>query len=304
MKQRLPDATQYVLQKKAKGIYASDSNLKQISKTGFLFLVVLFSYFHSYGQLATETFDSSIPPTWTIESTANGSIDWMHTPDGYTTGAAVVNPASDNIGQGNTASYYLITPQITAPANGQLRFFSKLSAMANPNTIFEVMISTASQPDITGFNVPIATLTTIAVGEYAEIVVDLPAGTNQGDQFYLAFVATNIQTGVFPSGISWFVDNVRVTEACNLLVNGIDVSDVTTTEATISWIATGADSYEIQIVPVGESPGNVGQEVTSNVYMATDLEGGAEYDVYIKSICADGIDSIWAGPFSFGTDKL
>lgn len=123
MKQRLPDATPRVLQKKSKGIYGSASNLKQITKAGFLFLFLLFSYFHSYGQLATETFDSSIPSTWTVNSTSNGLIDWEHTTDGYTTGAAVINPATDNIGQNNTASYYLITPQVSAPANGQLRFF-------------------------------------------------------------------------------------------------------------------------------------------------------------------------------------
>src|SRR5690606_29955107 len=161
MEQKLSDA-KTVFSRNDRG---NVQNFRFLNK-GIVVLLLSFFSFFGFGQMATETFNTAIPATWTVASTTGATTDWAHTADGYaagTGGAAVINPAE--AGQG----YYLITPQIVVPSNGELRFYSKLSATADPDTTYTIMASTSTQPDIVGFTTTIATLTGLSTSGYQEV---------------------------------------------------------------------------------------------------------------------------------------
>jgi Subtilase family/Secretion system C-terminal sorting domain/CUB domain len=76
----------------------------------------------------------------------------------------------------------------------------------------------------------------------------------------------------------------------------------TTTTATIGWSQnTGAENWDVQIVPQGAMPVNTGITTTSNPYTFTGLTVNTCYDFYIRSGCPNGFETIWAGPFTFCT---
>src|SRR5690606_15766165 len=56
-----------------------------------------------------------------------------------------------NIGAGNVAEGWLVTPQITVPPNGRLYFTARQTFATDYDTKYIVRISTTSQTDITSF---------------------------------------------------------------------------------------------------------------------------------------------------------
>ena len=274
---------------------------------GVITLLISFFSISSYSQLATESFEAGMPATWTQVQNIGGTTPWTTINDGYLGGnAAYVNPALDDIGQGNTAQYYMVTPQLTVPSNGEIRFYTKQGSIVDNGTIYEVKISTASQPDIAGFNVTLQswTETTLNVGSatnYEEKIIQIPGSIPVGLNVYIAFVAVNTQTGVAPSGDSWYVDNVRVIEGCQQVVQpNFTASNLTSNSATLSWTHPTATDFEIQVLPQGTSPGTTGIS-TLNSFNASFLSELTTYDVYIKTICDASTASAWAGPFTFTT---
>src|SRR5699024_7152039 len=119
-----------------------------------VFLLVLFSY-SVQAQLAEEDFESGIPSTWDIIHNDAASMDWEAVSgEGYQGSDAVkIDPALDDIGQGNTGEYFLVTPQLPVPSNGIIRFYTKIESDQDNGTQYEIRLSTSSQPDIDGFNV-------------------------------------------------------------------------------------------------------------------------------------------------------
>ena len=85
----------------------------------------------SFGQ-TTEYFDSGIPSNWVVKSnlaTPPINNNWISsaTGTGYgggTSKAASVNPAL-NTTTGTNANYFLISPQLVTPTNGEIRFYTK-----------------------------------------------------------------------------------------------------------------------------------------------------------------------------------
>lgn len=278
---------------------------------GFAIVFFLLFSLSGYSQLATESFESGIPSSWSLFQNSFGTTSWSSSSDGYQGGkAAVVNPASENIGSGNTAEYYLVTPSVAVPANGEIRFFTKQGNASNNGTVYQLRLSTASQPDIDGFSVVLQTwteddLNTISPTEYEEKVVVIPSSIPVGLNVYIAFVAVNNQSGNDPSGDSWFIDDVRVIETCPSIAS-YDVSFANTTlnSTDVNWVNPSATDFEIQRVPAGDAPAQNGTLVSAPTYSFSSLPPGTSYDVYIKSICNSSFSSGWAGPFSFKTLKL
>ena len=281
---------------------------KNLGKT-FASLLMLISL-NGYSQLPTESFESGVPATWTLFQNNFGVTTWGTTTDGYLgSNAVMVNPSLDNIGAGNTAEYFMVTPQVAVPANGQIRFYTKQGSTIDNGTTYEVRVSTASQPDISGFTIVLdswteATLNTVAT-TYEQKVVTIPSSITPGLNVYIAFVAVNNQAGATPEGDSWFVDNVEVIESC------IDVqaSDVTFTNlaldaADVSWTHPTASTFEVQYVPQGNSPLASGTVVNGFSTSFSMLSANTSYDVYIKSTCPNTEVSSWAGPFNFTTLAL
>jgi hypothetical protein len=278
---------------------------------GLIFIFFLFLSVSSYGQLATESFESGIPSTWSLFQNSVGTTSWSISNDGYLGGkAAIINPAAENIGAGKTADYYLVTPSVSVPANGEIRFFTKQGSSTNNGTVYQLRVSTASQPDIDGFSVVLQTWTeddlyTVSPTEYEEKVVVIPPSIPAGLNIFLAFVAVNNQVGSTPSGDSWFVDDVRIIETCPAISNfDVTFANTTLNSGDVNWVNPSASNFEIQLVPAGDLPSSNGTPVSALTYSFTSLLPGKSYDVYIKSICNSSFSSIWAGPFNFKTLKL
>ncbi len=289
------------------GIYRSTTTESVTGKTSLLMFFLLFAL-TGYGQLATETFESGIPASW---AQANNSVDttpWTISADGYmSSGAAFIDPTAANIGAGNISRHYLITPLVTVPANGEIRFFTKQSDAVDHGNIYEVRLSTAGQTDIAGYTTVLATYTeaqlnTVTPLGYEEKIITIPGSIAPGLNVYIAFVLVNDQPGATPDADTWFVDNINVQSAqvCDpVLATDFQATGITTGTANLAWTHPTATDFQIQVIADGATPGTTGTD-TDNSYTATGLAEDTDYDVYIKTICSES-ESIWAGPFDLST---
>jgi gliding motility-associated-like protein len=271
-----------------------------------LFLFLLFGSNISYSQLALQEFQTGIPTSWTVQSNQTVSNNWQATPTGgyQGTGGASVNPALNNT-VGTTAQYFLITEQFSTPSNGEIKFFTKQGSFTNRGTTYQLRASTASQPDISSFNVVLQSWTeaqlNVAATTYEEKTVSI-GSLQAGIPIYLAFVAITNQTGTTAtSGDTWFVDNVRVITACTPVANVVTTPASTT--AQITWAHPTSNSFEIQVIASGAGVGTIGTPVTGTSYLATNLTDNTTYDVYIRAICTES-NSAWTGPFTMTTTIL
>src|SRR5690606_17109136 len=112
-----------------------------------------------YGQFI-EDFEAGIPADWATFKTVNGAVavggpapNW-----GTTTTASLVCEgaqsayiARTNIGAGNVAEGWLVTPQITVPPNGRLYFTAKQTFAQDYGTEYIIRYSTNSQTNIADF---------------------------------------------------------------------------------------------------------------------------------------------------------
>ncbi len=91
------------------------------------------------------------------------------------------------------------------------------------------------------------------------------------------------------------------TLSCDIPQN-VTVTEVTGTTARVSWTATGAASYIVSYGYQGSSQ-NEGTQITvsTNSVVLTGLETETSYDVYVRSLCADGIMSVWSTATNFVT---
>lgn len=281
-------------------------NLLFVLLIGFLFL----SANKSYAQLV-EDFNSGVPNTWTIIDNGVGTTNWQSTTDGYLgTSGVSVNPSADNIGDQNTAEYFLVTPQVTVPENGEIQFYTKQASAIDNGAAYEIRISTAAQPDINGFNIVIQSYTEANLNNgsptnYEKKVVELPSSIPAGFNIYIAFVAVNTQNGTTPTGDEWFVDTISVVEGCeDILEEDVTIDAITVNGAEVSWSHPTATNFEIQILPSGGTPAESGIPVTGNTYSLSSLDEDTEFDVYLAAICDNDTQSDFTGPYSFKTLKL
>jgi gliding motility-associated-like protein len=271
-----------------------------------LFLFLLFASNLSFSQLALQQFQSGIPASWAVQSNQTVTNNWQATSTGGYQGTAgvTVNPASNNT-VGTTAQYFLISEQFNTPSNGEIKFFTRQGSVSNRGTTYQLRASTASQPDISSFNVVLQSWTeaqlNVAATTYEEKTVSI-GSLQAGIPVYLAFVAITNQTGTTAtSGDTWFVDNVRVITACAPVSNVVTTPASTT--AQITWSHPTSNSFEIQVIASGAGVGTTGTPVTGTSYSATNLTDNTTYDVYIRAICTES-NSAWSGPFRMTTTIL
>lgn len=276
---------------------------KMASRFVFLFFLAMANF--GYGQ--TEDFNAGIPSSWAVTSNLTVTNNWVASAAGgyLSTGGATVNPASNNT-QGQTAQYFLISPQLVTPNNGQIRFYVKQASFINKGTTFQLRLSTANQPDISSFNVTLQSWTeaqlNVSATTYEEKIVPIPS-IPAGIPVYLALVAQTTQTGSSStSGDAIFVDNFRMIESCTP-VTGITTT-IASTSAQISWTHPTATQFGIDVVPTGAGHGALGTPVTGTTYNATSLTPLTTYDVYIIANCDSVTSSSWAGPFTFTTAAI
>ncbi|TPD69689.1 choice-of-anchor J domain-containing protein [Flavobacterium microcysteis] len=282
---------------------------RSIRKRIVIPLFLFFISISAHAQLALQTFESGIPSSWPSFTNTVGTQTWGISSDSYRgTSAAFLNPSAENIGAGNTAQYFLATP-VQIPQNGEIRFYSKQATSANNGAIYQIRLSTAGLNDPSGYSVILKSWTEadLNIGSqtaYEEKIVAIPSNIPVGLNVNIAFVVVNTQTGATPSGDAWFLDNIRVIESCQKVIQtNFSASNITSSGANLAWTHPTAFDFQIQVVTQGTAPGATGTNV-QNSYPAGSLLADTAYDVYIKTVCDADTASEWAGPFPFRTKKV
>ena len=258
-----------------------------------LFLVLLFLSFSGYAQLP-ENFEGTTLPnaagdwvlnsgTWKVFDNGIGTAQsWevIAAPNSCNGRSAYVN--RENVADGTFAEDWLVTPLVTIPTNGQLRFSTRQFLAANFGSIYTIRVSTTSQT--TGFTT-VQTWTETELNAVYNIcedkVVNFPA-SYFGQQVYIAFVMTN------DNGDRWVVDDVNVVEKCLDPTTQTAVNP-TLVGATLGWDnPSGATQWEVEIVATGATTTGTGTIVTTNPYTVTNLTQATCYDFYVRALCGSG----------------
>ena len=298
-----------------------------------LSLFLSFSGFAQFPNPGTESFENTTGPdalpstNWTL-GTGNWAVfdngvglgqSWginngTATPPLVNSGinAAYIN--RENIGIGNTSEDYLVTPLITVPNNGQLRFFSRTFSNGNTGTLYQIKVapSTATQTNIAAYTTQLVEYTEDQVtldmngvqnafNVYTEKVITFPPAMI-GTQVYVAFVMKYTQTTTGISGDRWLLDDVRITEKC-LNPTTLTATGILYNQANLSWAnPSGATSWEIEIIPAAATPTGTGIIYNGTLpYIATGLTPNTAYKYYVRAICSGSIPSEWVGPTTFST---
>ncbi|AWA30515.1 hypothetical protein HYN48_10665 [Flavobacterium magnum] len=83
--------------------------------------------------------------------------------------------------------------------------------------------------------------------------------------------------------------------------SGITLVSAASATSQIGWVdASGAASWEVEVVAANASPTGSGTIVNSNPYTITGLTASTCYKFYVRNLCELG-DAAWAGPFDFCT---
>jgi gliding motility-associated-like protein len=258
-----------------------------------LFFMSFFTFF-AFGQLSEE-FESATfpPPGWVVTDNGIGTVQsWGRNtilPNQWTIGVASAMSTREGSVPG-LAQDWLITPQVTVPANGQVRFFARSVSGGEQGSVYKVMLSTTDQ-NIASFTTTLATYTELQINEtgFQQFFVLLDAYANQN--VHIAFVH-EVTGGL---GDRWILDKVKVDRQC-LQPGNLLVSSIGDTSVNLSWSnPTGASQWEVEYGPVGFTPGTgagtiVTGVTTNNSYTLSGLTAATSYDFYVRAIC--GQDNI------------
>jgi hypothetical protein len=101
------------------------------------------------------------------------------------------------------------------------------------------------------------------------------------------------------------LDNIVLESATGCLTPAaLTVSAITTTSATLSWLAGGTGTYTVLYGPTGFNPATGGTAVsglTAATTTLTNLTPGTTYQFYVTQNCSSTSNSGTAGPVSFST---
>lgn len=293
--------------------------MKKITLLFFMSLISFCAYaqfpedFEGTWTNLTGTSGAAGPAGWAIINVAGPIQIWSQASGGPAqpayqgTHAAYMN--SENVADGTQTEDWLITPSFVVPANGQLRFFSRLFTNADQNTDYKIMISTtigdvAVQTTMANYT-PVIEWTELTLNptqtQWTEKVVTIPS-TYAGDTVYIAFVMMT------DNGDKWVIDNVNVVSEC-LNPTTLTASNITQSSANLNWAnPSSATSWEVEVLPENNSQTGTGTTYSGGLpFSATTTTAGVAlapdtcYKYYVRALCSDGGTSGWAGPFSFCT---
>jgi hypothetical protein len=134
----------------------------------------------------------------------------------------------------------------------------------------------------------------------------VPTGQALG-QYRMRVIADWLDTAPGPCAGSYseaedYIVDVITPPTC-LPPQALTVSNVGATSLDLGWTEiNSATEWQVDYGTVGFTPGtgtgSIQSNVATNPYNLTIVQG-SEYDFYVRSVCAIGDTSIWAGPYSF-----
>ncbi len=121
------------------------------------------------------------------------------------------------------------------------------------------------------------------------------------DVVYTVTVRANCSATAFSE---WSAPATFTTSSCQS-VSGVTVSNVTTNSAQVSWTAVqGVNGYEVEYGASGFNQGaGTTVQASTNSASLTGLTANMAYDVYVRSVCGEGVYSAWSNVTSFTTDE-
>ena len=254
------------------------------------------------------TFPPNTAGNWLVTDNGVGTnLSWEATtsPALVYAGTKAAYMNRESIGNGNTSLDWLISPQITVPANGQLRFFTKQTLIGNNGTVYQLRVSTSPTQNLLTSYTIVQSWTESQLNAvynvYEEKAVSLNAYA--GQQIYFAFVKVYAQTtpdNASTGGDRWLIDNVNIVQQC-LDPTVLGASAATPTSASLNWTNNGtATAWEVEVIPAAATPTGVGVAAPTNPFIITGLTPGTAYKYYVRANCG-GVFSQWVGPFNFVT---
>ena len=304
-----------------------------MKKITLLLITILFSV-SGFSQPLIQGFESptvppSVPSNWARFESGSASELWFTDSSSPRSGSNSAMLYGENLGVGNSAKYYIATPLVTIPLNGQLRFWVRTSQQGDQGGVFKVKVASgalaANQTTEAAYTTTLQTYTESQISTnvapapivYEEQFINFPSTTYPaGTQVYIAFVSEVTQTSPF-QGDDFYLDDVLVTSRC-LDPTGLAAGTFTGSSAVLSWtnpnptIGIGLNTcnqWEIEIIPATQlTPTGSGITVNTNPFTATTLTAApfapllplTQYKYYVRSKCAFS-GSLWTGPFPFTT---
>lgn len=101
---------------------------------------------------------------------------------------------------------------------------------------------------------------------------------------------------------AWFGPLTVCTDTSCYAPSGLTVSNVSTNSANLSWIAFGTNHQYSLVTNASANPNSGTISTTSSLNASlSSLSPSSFYCVYVRTICAPGDTSAWAGPVCFNT---
>ena len=241
----------------------------------------------------TENFDGvstpDLPSCWhkIVDATSSyASIETTSTNNSSPNGAKLYNSNDSN------ATLMLISPQfsdLTSQGN-RIRFYAKGSSNG-----YDLIIGTMSDPfDQSTFTA----FTTITLTDaFTEYTVNFDSNYTGSDQFIV------FKHGLGGTYRSIYIDDFvyEPMPSCPA-PSSLSASNITDTQADLSWTTGGASDWEIVVQPVGGgAPSGSGTAVSGTAtYTALGLTADTDYEFYVRDYCNPDY-SVWTGPYTFTT---
>ncbi|OYU83795.1 MAG: hypothetical protein CFE24_09520 [Flavobacterium sp. BFFFF2] len=266
-------------------------------KKNLLFLLLVFISFSGYSQLSegfeNTTGPNALPSTvwsltsgnWAIFDNGVGTvqrwnfINFVSNPPVVNSGTNAAYLNRETIGQGNTSEDYLVTPIITIPASGELRFYARTFTTGDQGSVLKIKVapSTASQTNPAAFiTVQTWTETTLntVFNLFEEKVIDLSAFA--GQQVYIMFDVTNTQPTAANTGDRFFIDDVRVIQNCGTAAPTALSSQSFCASSTVADLVATGTNIQWYASAIGGTPITPTTALTNSTYYATQTVGGCE----------------------------
>lgn len=191
-----------------------------------------------------------------------------------------------------SSSYYtyLALPAMDAPVDTlQLSFAAYITSSS-----YTLKAGVMTDPEDFSTFTSVATIAPAATNTWE--MFEIPFNSYTGEGRYLAFASDDSYTYMY-------IDDVEVSIIPNCpRPREIAVSNVTQTNATISWSDTSNSFFEIEYGPTGFTRGT-GISVTSSTNSVTlyGLTHSTSYDVYVRAFCTLSDTSNWSFVTTFAT---
>ncbi len=120
--------------------------------------------------------------------------------------------------------------------------------------------------------------------------------------FQIRFGQEDNYSATSPTGTDGYsFDDIAIRETCPSPTK-LTATNITQTNATLSWVAGGASNWDLEYGLSGFIPGR-GTQIHTTIpsYTVSGLTPGMAYDFYVRSSCGLGHASSWAGPNAFTT---